>query len=141
MTMTPASSRALSLSQILWDERQALAGKPLHFPPAPSPTEPGGENPADAPAPLPQPAPLPGTLLEIYQALNADNRWAVCLSGGGIRSAAFALGILQRLAQLQVTSKREGENATPALTQFEYLSTVSGGGYIGSWFSAWLFQE
>jgi hypothetical protein len=27
------------------------------------------------------------------------------------------------------------------LQQFDYLSTVSGGGYVGSWFSAWLFQE
>lgn len=45
---------------------------------------------------------------------------AICLSGGGIRSAAFALGILQKLA---------GENY---LRLFDYLSTVSGGGYIGS---------
>jgi predicted acylesterase/phospholipase RssA len=45
---------------------------------------------------------------------------ALCLSGGGIRSAAFALGIMQKLA---------GENY---LRLFDYLSTVSGGGYIGS---------
>jgi len=50
---------------------------------------------------------------------------ALCLSGGGIRSAAFALGILQGLA-------RRG-----LLQQFHYLSTVSGGGYIGSWLTAW----
>jgi hypothetical protein len=50
---------------------------------------------------------------------------ALCLSGGGIRSAAFSLGILQGLARRSV------------LDQFHYLSTVSGGGYIGSWLTAW----
>jgi hypothetical protein len=46
---------------------------------------------------------------------------ALCLSGGGIRSAAFCLGVTQALA------------ATGLLKQFHYLSTVSGGGYIGGW--------
>lgn len=50
---------------------------------------------------------------------------ALCLSGGGIRSAAFALGIMQGLARLKL------------LSQFNYLSTVSGGGYAGAWFTAW----
>jgi hypothetical protein len=50
---------------------------------------------------------------------------ALCLSGGGIRSAAFALGVLQALARFRL------------LGEFDYLSTVSGGGYIGSWLSAW----
>ena len=50
---------------------------------------------------------------------------ALCLSGGGIRSASFALGVVQSLAQHGL------------LTQFHYLSTVSGGGYIGSWLQAW----
>ena len=50
---------------------------------------------------------------------------AICLSGGGIRSAAFALGILQGLA-------RHG-----LLSRFHYLSTVSGGGYMGGWLTAW----
>ncbi len=54
---------------------------------------------------------------------------ALCLSGGGIRSATFALGVLQGLA------KRE------LLGQFDYLSTVSGGGYIGAWLSAWLQRD
>ncbi|GKT09193.1 patatin-like phospholipase family protein [Desulforhabdus sp. TSK] len=52
-------------------------------------------------------------------------RTALCLSGGGIRSATFALGVIQGLA-------RHG-----LLTKFDYLSTVSGGGYIGSWLTAW----
>jgi hypothetical protein len=50
----------------------------------------------------------------------------LALSGGGIRSASFNLGILQGL---------ESRNA---LWLFDYLSTVSGGGYIGGWFSKWL---
>jgi len=56
-------------------------------------------------------------------------RSALCLSGGGIRSASFALGVLQALA-------RHG-----LLEHFHYLSTVSGGGYIGSWLSAWRHHE
>jgi hypothetical protein len=50
----------------------------------------------------------------------------LAFSGGGIRSATFNLGILQALAELRL------------LRDFDYLSTVSGGGYIGSWFSKWL---
>jgi len=35
---------------------------------------------------------------DLYRSLNALNSSALCLSGGGIRSAAFALGIMQSLA-------------------------------------------
>lgn len=45
---------------------------------------------------------------------------ALCLSGGGIRSASFNLGVLQGLARYKL------------LRSFDYLSTVSGGGYIGA---------
>ena len=58
-------------------------------------------------------------------------RAAVCISGGGIRSASFALGVLQGLAKLGSNTKES------VLTQIDYLSTVSGGGYIGSWLSGW----
>lgn len=50
----------------------------------------------------------------------------LALSGGGIRSASFALGVLQALARKD------------KLRVFDYMSTVSGGGYIGSaltWFN------
>ncbi|MEO8593603.1 MAG: hypothetical protein ABI759_09790 [Candidatus Solibacter sp.] len=47
--------------------------------------------------------------------------FGMCLSGGGIRSATFNLGVLQGLAELGL------------LPYLDYLSTVSGGGYIGSW--------
>ena len=52
-------------------------------------------------------------------------RTALCISGGGIRSATFAMGVIQGLASAKV------------LDQFDFLSTVSGGGYIGSWLSSW----
>jgi patatin-like phospholipase len=54
---------------------------------------------------------------------------ALCLSGGGIRSAAFSLGVIQVLAYRGL------------LTQFQYLSTVSGGGYIGGWLSRWIAAD
>ncbi|MHC4394303.1 MAG: patatin-like phospholipase family protein [Planctomycetota bacterium] len=51
--------------------------------------------------------------------------YGLALSGGGIRSASFGLGVLQALF------------ASDKLKKIDYLSTVSGGGYIGSsltWF-------
>lgn len=58
----------------------------------------------------------------------SDGFSALCLSGGGIRSAAFALGIIEGLAKRNV------------LAAFDYLSTVSGGGFAGGWLSAWLYH-
>jgi predicted acylesterase/phospholipase RssA len=46
--------------------------------------------------------------------------WGLALSGGGIRSATFGLGVLQALARHDL------------LGCFHYQSTVSGGGYIGA---------
>ncbi len=54
---------------------------------------------------------------------------ALAFSGGGIRSATFNLGLLQGLA-------RAGW-----LPRFDYLSTVSGGGYLGAWLAAWIKRE
>ncbi|MGH8496667.1 MAG: patatin-like phospholipase family protein [Gammaproteobacteria bacterium] len=51
---------------------------------------------------------------------------ALCLSGGGIRSATFNLGVVQCLAQHNL------------LGQFDYLSSVSGGGYIAGWLRTWM---
>jgi hypothetical protein len=130
---------ALSLAEVLWDERQALAGRPLHFSKAPDEAKVIDEIAQEKFAQKLEDR--PDKISEVYRKLNADNRWALCLSGGGIRSAAFALGILQRFAVQQVASKRENDRAGSALQQFEYLSTVSGGGFIGSWLSAWLFQQ
>lgn len=54
----------------------------------------------------------------------------LALSGGGIRSATFCLGVLQEMARTSVKIGRSGK--TSLLRQVDYLSTVSGGGYIGS---------
>ena len=48
----------------------------------------------------------------------------LAFSGGGIRSATFGLGVLQALQSLGV------------FRHVDYVSTVSGGGYIGGWLQA-----
>ena len=50
-----------------------------------------------------------------------EERIGLALSGGGIRSATLNLGVLEGLMELDF------------LRHFDYLSTVSGGGFIGSW--------
>ena len=76
----------------------------------------------------------------VYAMLHHRRRSALCLSGGGIRSATFALGVLQGLAQHSF-SHHEHEEKPRLLAEFDFLSTVSGGGYIGSWFSSWVQRE
>ena len=68
-------------------------------------------------------------LAAMYKRLHANHQNALCLSGGGIRSGTFALGLLQGLARHNL------------LQHFKYLSTVSGGGYIGSWLTAWIHRH
>ncbi len=60
-------------------------------------------------------------LLALGPAARPGQLLALCLSGGGVRSAAYCLGVLQALA------------GAGHLTRFHYLSTVSGGGYAGAW--------
>jgi len=50
----------------------------------------------------------------------------LAFSGGGIRSATFNLGVIQALGELRL------------LRRFDYLSTISGGGYIGGWLSMFI---
>ncbi len=64
----------------------------------------------------------------LYGLFHMQGLSALCLSGGGIRSAAISLGVIQSLVDHKLLHK------------FNYLSTVSGGGYIGSWLSAWLYH-
>ncbi len=65
--------------------------------------------------------------LKIPETRSADgtpqNVSGLALSGGGIRSATFGLGIVQVL-------QKKG-----LLLHFDYLSTVSGGGYLGGFLS------
>jgi hypothetical protein len=54
-----------------------------------------------------------------------ERRLGLALSGGGVRSASFAVGVIQAL------------HNTDSMKWVDYLSTVSGGGYAGSsitWF-------
>lgn len=69
--------------------------------------------------------------------LASEPRSALCFSGGGIRSATFGLGVLQGLARHSCDPEHP-ELPPKLLPQFNYLSTVSGGGYLGGWFSAWM---
>jgi hypothetical protein len=51
--------------------------------------------------------------------------WGIGLSGGGIRAASMALGVLQSLAENDL------------LRRFQFISSVSGGGYIASSLQWW----
>jgi patatin-like phospholipase len=70
-------------------------------------------------------------LAEVYRHIHGDERGlaALCLSGGGIRSSVFSLGVAQELARLRL------------LHRFDYVSTVSGGGYFGGFLSAWIHRH
>ena len=108
---TSSSDSSLPLHEVLEAEFVALHGE---LPPSyPSSSEPETR------------------LNALWAAVHAlkEKRSALCISGGGIRSATFGLGILQGLARCGLLDK------------FHYLSTVSGGGYIGSWLSAWIKND
>ena len=68
------------------------------------------------------------TLDPIFPAPTDDDRIGLALSGGGIRSATFCLGVIQALAGKGV------------LRRVDLLSTVSGGGFCGSMLGG-LFQR
>jgi hypothetical protein len=103
-----------------------------------------------------------------YRSLNKMRHAALCCSGGGIRSATFCLGVIQALADCDVSSaskvatygttagnvtaatsnafRKISDDASPKpenslLGRFHYLSTVSGGGYVGSWLSSWRSRD
>ncbi len=63
---------------------------------------------------------------EVEQRANRADLLGLAFSGGGVRSATFNLGVLQALARYKL------------LSRFDYLSTVSGGGYIGAWLATWI---
>ncbi|MGY3149576.1 hypothetical protein ACVWYQ_006575 [Bradyrhizobium sp. USDA 3397] len=65
---------------------------------------------------------------ELQQPSRREERVGLALSGGGIRSATFSLGVIQALAQRK------------QIARIDYLSTVSGGGYIGAWLSACIYR-
>lgn len=57
----------------------------------------------------------------------------LAFSGGGIRAACTALGFTQGLMKEEAN---ENESGSSLFDQFDYLSTVSGGGYTGAMLSA-----
>lgn len=73
--------------------------------------------------------PRPAADGEVVQRAHRNQLCGLAFSGGGIRSATFNLGISQAFAEQRL------------LREFHYLSTVSGGGYIGSWLSKWIHEE
>ncbi|SDH78385.1 Patatin-like phospholipase [Paraburkholderia steynii] len=61
-----------------------------------------------------------------------ENLWrprGLAFSGGGIRSATFCLGVLQAIC------------VKKQLNSYDYLSTVSGGGYIGAFLTTWIQRK
>jgi len=64
----------------------------------------------------------------VYTRALDEDLVGLSISGGGIRSATLSLGILQGLA------------VRGLLRHIDYLSTVSGGGYIGSWLVSWIHR-
>jgi hypothetical protein len=60
---------------------------------------------------------------------SVESLFGIALSGGGIRSATYCLGLLQAL-------QKHG-----LLRYADYLSTVSGGGYTGAFWSAWRYRN
>ncbi len=67
--------------------------------------------------------------IDAYAWARCNNLTGLCLSGGGIRSSTFNLGVLQGLAALDL------------LEHFDYISSVSGGGYIHEWLAGWIKRE
>ena len=99
------------------DQPRSLPEPPAGDPPPP---EPFGGRSSTTPATTGQSEALgtrPSEPIKLHDTIG------LALSGGGIRSATFCLGIVQVLV-------RKG-----LLPQFDYVSTVSGGGYLGSFLS------
>ncbi|MCW3474228.1 patatin-like phospholipase family protein [Limobrevibacterium gyesilva] len=73
--------------------------------------------------------PMPPDEAEYRQRTIRMRQSALCLSGGGVRSAAFCLGVIQALARKRL------------LSAFDYLSTVSGGGFTGAWLQSLILNH
>ena len=133
--LSAADEQRATFNEVLWRELQALRPEycaSRQFRPAKF----DAQQP-DAAGTDPQ---FQDNLRELYQMIgtldaDADSNKAqpplsaLCLSGGGIRSATFNLGVLQALAKNKM------------LGDFDYLSSVSGGGYIASWLQAWIHRQ
>ena len=116
------------------DEIRTQREKRLYSPPSGS-VQPGPA-PSSAPKPVSQSPPKkadkkpegdkkpPVWSRHVREGRRTRDLVGLAFSGGGIRSATFNLGVLQGLQEFDL------------LRQIDYLSTVSGGGFIGSWLAA-----
>jgi hypothetical protein len=111
---TLEQGRPLIWNQVFDEELNEIAHYRLERSEEPEEAKPEDPNPGDASDGQSQGSPLPGLNIR-------SNLVGLAFSGGGIRSATFNLGVLEALQDLDL------------LRQIDYLSTVSGGGYIGAW--------
>ena len=125
MADLPTDSEPVPWLDVLLAEHEALhASTPLRAGPS-TPLRAGPSTPLRAgPSTTDGTAPIGALNSLVFRAGHS----ALCLSGGGIRSASFSVGVLQALARLGV------------LRRLDYLSTVSGGGFAGAWLTAWLYR-
>jgi len=130
----PAKKLPKVIEECAREIKQLLGFETAGQPKGAQPGQDSGTGTASCPAPT---TAVPGAAPDApaRQELNPDvviekahegHLLGLAFSGGGIRSATFNLGVLQTLADLDL------------LKRFDYLSTVSGGGYIGSWLAAWI---
>src|SRR5262245_50659638 len=61
--------------------------------------------------------------------VDLEHMWGLALSGGGIRSATFNLAVVPGLWKVG------------RLSRFDYLSTGSGGGFIGGWMTSQIHRQ
>lgn len=111
------------------EEKTAVLARREHYDGRPNrPGETAQQDPPqnDTPPAQQQETPPPQTAAPVEPRTPNVHATALAISGGGIRSATFALGVLAALARRNL------------LYQFDYLSTVSGGGYIGSFLTTFL---
>lgn len=84
---------------------------------------------------------FPVTDLYAYQSVqerpaqNPDLSAAIAISGGGSRAANFGIGIMLGLEKIATA------NGNNALSEIDYLSTVSGGGFAGGAYVSALFDH
>lgn len=119
MSGQPSEPTTLSFEQIFTEELEQIFNEDVFYPELTIEAICNGEELVEIP------------LIEknVYSRAQRAQLVGLAFSGGGIRSATFNLGVLQGMAELGI------------LSTFNYLSTVSGGGYIGSWLIAWIKNE
>lgn len=106
----PAAGRRISFRTLIEEERELLRDSSEH--------DTGAFDTA-----------RPGLADEPWVCFTDRDHFGLALSGGGIRSATFNLGLLQAL------------DLKGALHHVDYLSTVSGGGYAGGMWTAWRHRQ